>query len=76
MFLEEPTGTAPNLASLFPMFAHQGGWDEVLLVAVPLSIIGGLLWLANRRVNAQLEEATRNTESADTSHDPQDSASQ
>ncbi len=29
--------------------AHQGGWDEILLVAGPLAIIAGLLWLADRR---------------------------
>jgi len=37
------------------MVAHQGGWDEILMVVAPLAIIGGLLWLANRRVTAQLE---------------------
>ena len=31
------------------MVAHQGGWDEVLLVAVPLGLMAWLLWLANRR---------------------------
>ena len=29
--------------------AHQGGWDEILLVAGPLAVIVGLLWLADRR---------------------------
>ncbi len=38
------------------LFAHQGGWDEALLVLGPLLVIGGLLWLANKRVNAQLGE--------------------
>lgn len=38
------------------VIAHQGGWDEALLVLGPLIVIGGLLWLANRRVNAQLDE--------------------
>jgi|RhiMetdeSRZDD1v2_1073273.scaffolds.fasta_scaffold271172_2 hypothetical protein len=31
------------------LLAHQGGWDEVLLLLVPLLIIGLLLALANRR---------------------------
>ena len=31
------------------LVAHQGGWDEVLLVAVPLGLMAWLLWLANRR---------------------------
>jgi hypothetical protein len=43
-----------NPAALFPVVAHQGGWDEILMVVVPLAIIGLLLWLANRRVSAQL----------------------
>ncbi len=29
--------------------AHQGGWDEILLVAGPLALVAGLLWLADRR---------------------------
>ncbi len=31
------------------VFAHQGGWDEILLVAGPLVLVVGLLWLADRR---------------------------
>lgn len=38
------------------LFAHQGGWDEALLVIGPLAVIGGLLYLANKRVNAQLDD--------------------
>lgn len=34
------------------LLAHQGGWDEVLLIAGPILIIVGLLWLAKRRVDA------------------------
>lgn len=41
------------------MFAHQGGWDEILLVVGPLVVVAGLLWLANRRVSAQLEATER-----------------
>lgn len=39
------------------ILAHQGGWDEILLVVGPLAVVAGLLWLANRRVTAQLEAA-------------------
>ena len=46
-----------TITELFPIVAHQGGWDEFLLVASPLAVIGGLLWLANRRVSAQVESA-------------------
>jgi hypothetical protein len=45
------------------IFAHQGGWDEVLFVAVPIAIFAGLLAVANRRAS-QIEEA-RNEEARD-----------
>lgn len=41
---------------VFQVIAHQGGWDEFLLVAGPLGVIGLLLWMANKRVSAQLDE--------------------
>lgn len=31
------------------VLAHQGGWDEVLFVAVPILVFGLLLVVANRR---------------------------
>jgi hypothetical protein len=47
------------------MLAHQGGWDEILLIAGPLLLIGVALWIANRRVSAQLDEARPETTPAD-----------
>jgi hypothetical protein len=40
-----------------PLLAHASGfsWDESLLVLAPLVVIGGLLWLANRRA-ARLQD--------------------
>ena len=32
------------------VLAHQGGWDEILLVVVPIALVLGLLALARRRV--------------------------
>ena len=32
------------------VLAHQGGWDEILLVAGPIAVIVGLLLLARKRV--------------------------
>jgi hypothetical protein len=32
------------------VLAHQGGWDEILLVAGPMLFVVFLLWLAKRRV--------------------------
>lgn len=33
------------------LLAHQGGWDEILLVAAPLALLAALLFLANRRAS-------------------------
>lgn len=32
------------------MLAHQGGWDEILLVAGPILVITGLLLVVRKRV--------------------------
>lgn len=37
--------------------AHQGGWDEILMVAGPLAVFAAVLFIANRRANAKLAEA-------------------
>ena len=55
---------------VFPMLAHQGGWDEALLVVGPLAVIGLLLWLANRRVTAQLAAAAEAPEPPSSSGPP------
>jgi len=34
------------------VLAHQGGWDEALLIGGPILVIVGLLMLAKRRVDA------------------------
>jgi hypothetical protein len=33
------------------LLAHQGGWDEILLVIAPMVVVAGLLWIAKRRVD-------------------------
>jgi hypothetical protein len=38
------------------LLAHQGGWDETLLVLVPVAVVAALLWVANRRAKRQLAE--------------------
>ena len=48
------------------IFAHQGGWDEILMVAAPVGLFAGLLWMANKRADA---EASRREETEDTSRD-------
>lgn len=65
MSVSLPLSTS-TIAGLFLPLAHQGGWDEILLVVAPLAIIGLLLYVANRRVNAQLQQAGA-TDTADRS---------
>ena len=47
-----------NGISFTAVLAHQGGWDEILLIAGPIVVIVGLLMLARKRVN----EAARSDE--------------
>jgi hypothetical protein len=44
--------------------AHQGGWDEILLVVGPMILVAGLLWLAKRRL-VRAERAQRAGEPTD-----------
>ena len=37
-----------------PVLAHQSGWDELLMVAVPLILVVVLLLVANRRAAQEL----------------------
>lgn len=37
------------------LLAHQGGWDEILLVAGPIAVVVGLLAVVRKRVNARIE---------------------
>jgi hypothetical protein len=41
------------------VLAHQGGWDELLFVALPLGLFAFLLFIANRKAQAQLDEEER-----------------
>jgi hypothetical protein len=34
------------------VLAHQGGWDEILVVLVPLALFAFLLRLANKRAES------------------------
>lgn len=37
------------------LLAHQGGWDEILLVAGPIAVVVGLLAVVRKRVNGRIE---------------------
>ena len=41
------------------LLAHQGGWDEILLIAGPIVVIVGLLMLAKKRVDEAAEQRNR-----------------
>jgi hypothetical protein len=45
------------------LLAHQGGWDEILMVAVPIAIFALLLRAANRRAARLDDEGEGDTES-------------
>ena len=38
------------------LLAHQGGWDEMLMVLVPIAAVVLLLRVANRRAKAASSE--------------------
>jgi len=44
------------------VLAHQGGWDEILLVLVPVSVFALLLAIANRRAARLLNEDDEHAE--------------
>jgi hypothetical protein len=47
------------------VIAHQGGWDEILLVLGPIAVVATLLWIAKRRV----ERSARRSDSFDAGAD-------
>lgn len=38
------------------VLAHQGGWDEMLFVAIPLGLFAFLLYMANRKAQQHLDD--------------------
>lgn len=44
------------MALLGSLLAHQGGWDEILLVGAPILVIIVLLAVVKRRVDAQVTD--------------------
>lgn len=43
--------TIPVVLATTALLAHQGGWDELLLVALPIVAIVAVLAVAKRRVD-------------------------
>jgi hypothetical protein len=53
------------------LIAHQGGWDELLFVLVPIGLFGGLLAIANKRAStAQAERDVELDPDVDAESDP------
>ena len=38
------------------LLAHQGGWDEILMVLAPVSLFAGLLYVANKRAKGMSQD--------------------
>lgn len=50
------------IAGYTNLLAHNGGWDEIAMVAGPLLVFGAVLFLANRRANTKLAQAAGETD--------------
>lgn len=55
--------------SMIALTAHQGGWDEILLVAGPIAVVVGLLVIVKKRLdrsialrNRQVDPLNQSTE--------------
>lgn len=48
--------------STIETLAHQGGWDETLMIVGPLAAIIGLIALAKRKINRERKEASETLE--------------
>lgn len=48
------------------LVAHQGGWDEILYVLVPIAMFAGLLAVANRRAGRMQAEREAEREAENT----------
>ena len=64
VFQMDPIAAVPTLTVL----AHQGGWDEMLMVFVPVSLFAALLYVANKRA-AKLADEARDGEGPPLSRD-------
>lgn len=52
-------------ASIIALLAHQGGWDEILLVAGPIAVIVGLLAIVKKRLDRSIELRNRQVDPLD-----------
>lgn len=52
-------------ASINALLAHQGGWDEILLVAGPIAVIVGLLAIVKKRLDRAVALRNRQVDPLD-----------
>ena len=52
-------------ASIIALLAHQGGWEEILLVAGPIGVIVGLLAIVKKRLDRSIELRNRQVDPLD-----------
>lgn len=45
--------------SMIALIAHQGGWDEILLVAGPIAVVVGLLVIVKKRLDRSIARRNR-----------------
>ena len=53
------------IASIIALLAHQGGWDEILLVAGPIAVIVGLLAIVKKRLDRSVALRNRQVDPLD-----------
>src|SRR6185503_92211 len=66
--------TPQVLSTAVTVFAHQGGWDEILMVLTPIAVFALLLKLANSRANKARDAAAARDRAA-AGAEPADEAS-
>ena len=52
-------------ASIIAILAHQGGWDEILLVAGQIAVIVGLLAIVKKRLDRAVALRNRQVDPLD-----------
>ena len=52
-------------ALIIAILAHQGGWDEILLVAGPIAVIVGLLAIVKKRLDRAVALRNRQVDPLD-----------
>ncbi len=60
-----------TVSTFAAILAHQGGWDEILMVLGPLAMLFVLLLVANKRARSlAAARDAETTEAADVGSDP------